>query len=455
MTEPLRIFISHKMNTDTELAEDIGSKLSLYAGSQVVVTHAGKFRYGERWRERIEEQLNRAHWLILLFTDPDEDWGFCLFECGYFRRIMESDTTKRLITFCRRQDQISEALKEFNALVMTEQAVEALLKDIYWQDPWKVKPDLDPAVLKGNSSYIVTRFMGTERIVANFDVAASVIIDLFMTESIKTDLTNGRLPPETAVSGTKDWQQVFGRAVDTGGWLWKDLVANWPFADVYTFLIAKMISDALNGPMPKGAIFRAPGESKDLYRITLRRYERWGENRYRFYFTASPHDLPFDLPEPGRTAEETILYHLVCLTWYFRRRVVDQVYTRLLEVRSMKDRDQKAAVGQVYDDIRRELMQSAAHAIVRRLDNSYVVEQTLVPFDEDSHALVERIKAYDDLQEHIFEAMRDGPDGLDIIISDMHKIAMLNYELYHTVANAYAKLALALPRPAEPLRKCD
>src|SRR5215211_7814353 len=119
MADVLRIFISHKMPTDTPLAQEVGSKLALYAGSQVKVTHAGQFRYGEKWRERIQEELGTAHWLIFLYTDQDKDWGFCLFECGYFRHIMESDTSKKLITFCRRQEQINDALKEFNALVIS------------------------------------------------------------------------------------------------------------------------------------------------------------------------------------------------------------------------------------------------------------------------------------------------------------------------------------------------
>src|SRR4051794_28539478 len=101
MADTLRIFISHKMPADTDLAQQIGSRLALYGGNQIKVTHAGKFRYSENWRSRIQQELDQAHWLIYLYTDPDEDWGFCLFECGYFNRTMESDDRKRLITFCR------------------------------------------------------------------------------------------------------------------------------------------------------------------------------------------------------------------------------------------------------------------------------------------------------------------------------------------------------------------
>ena len=56
MEDALRIFISHKMPTNTALAQQIGSRLALYGGNQIKVTHAGKFRYGENWRARIQQE---------------------------------------------------------------------------------------------------------------------------------------------------------------------------------------------------------------------------------------------------------------------------------------------------------------------------------------------------------------------------------------------------------------
>ena len=61
MEDALRIFISHKMPVDTDLAQQIGSRLALYGGNQIKVTHAGKFRYGENWRARIQQELDQAH----------------------------------------------------------------------------------------------------------------------------------------------------------------------------------------------------------------------------------------------------------------------------------------------------------------------------------------------------------------------------------------------------------
>jgi hypothetical protein len=112
MTE-LKIFISHKMPSDTARANEIGSKLALFSGDRVRVSHAGKFRIGEEWMPKIRQEIDSANWLIYLHTGPDEDWQFCMVECGYFLGKQADNANDRLsITLCRKQDQIT-ALKGF------------------------------------------------------------------------------------------------------------------------------------------------------------------------------------------------------------------------------------------------------------------------------------------------------------------------------------------------------
>ena len=449
MEEALRIFISHKMPTDTALAQQIGSRMALYGGNQIKVTHAGKFRYGENWRARIQQELDEAHWLIYMYTDQDEDWGFCLFECGYFRRTMEGDNRKRLITFCRSQDQINGALEEFNAAVITEDTVTKLLQEIYLKDGWKISPDLEPTTLKGAAKEIVTAFTGSERVEANFDVATSVTMELVLSDLAKADLKQNRVPSDVTVSGTRDWQRLFGRDLDTGGWQWRELITDWPYADIYEFLIAKMISEALEARMPEGILLREP-ESHKLNRMTLRRYERIAGTKYRFHFTVAPFRLPFDVPlEASQKAKQTVLYHLVNLSWYFRQRIVDQLYNRLLEVLSMSNPD-RATVKDLYDAIGTELMQISAQAVIRGLDNFRVLEQALDPSDPETSALLKRLKTWGDIRERIFSAMAEGVTGLPSVAHDLYTMAMQNYDVYRKVTLNYARIAQELESPQEP-----
>ena len=450
MTDSLRIFISHKMPTDTLLAEEIGARLALFGGNRVFVSHAGRFRYGNRWREEIQRALDAADWLIFLATGQNEDWGFCLFECGYFSNRMSerADRPKLLKTFCRRGDPVHAALKEFNALEISVPAVVKLLKEIYVEPPYAIKPDLGEERLVHAAEEIVALFEGGERIERNFDVSPSVAFELQVDDATRDQLRQGTIPGECPVTGLKDWQRLFGKSIDTGAWLWSDLRRDWPFVEAYEYLIARMIHDGLDGKTPAGAIFRAPS-SDDLFRMTLSRFERVTGSKHRFHFTAARVDLPFDLLQPGSTIEETVLYHMVNLTWYFRRRIVDRLYDRILAVRSMKEPPQ-AMVAQLYDDLGRELMLVTAQSIMRNIDNLRVVQRALGADDPHVGELLDRADNFGELQRRVFEAMREGRGGLDRIAEDVHKMALQNHEFYGIAANRYAAMAKNLPRPEAP-----
>jgi hypothetical protein len=446
MPNELKIFISHKMPSDTTLANDIGSRLALFSGERVKVSHAGKFRIGEKWRSKVEEELDTADWLIYLHTDPDEDWQFCLFECGYFLgKQRDDDKDRLLITFCRRQDQITPALKEFNALVINENQVSTLFKQIYHQDPWKIYPDLSNKDIKASAKYIVARFLDKE-IIRNFDIAPGIMFEVNLDTSAKRSLKSFRMPRETTISGVKDWHKLFGKETETGAWPWVQLASEWDHASVYEFLFAKMMNDAINGDMPRGVLLRSIA-SHELYRVTLRRYETFANaKKYRFYLTAAELNLPFDLPSDLSEKRETVLYHLVCLTWYFRRRFVDSLYKQLLEL-SEKKNASAASYRKLYDDIRHELMDIQAQSIIRKVDSPKVVRDALGKDDPIIIQLMDRGDKWYTLQPKIFKLMDKGPSSVHEVIDIMYEIAEINYEFYKMVAQIYSDVSQTLERP--------
>ena len=44
---------------------------------------------GKDWRHEIALHLRLSSILVLIFTDPDEDWGWCLYETGFFDALMQ------------------------------------------------------------------------------------------------------------------------------------------------------------------------------------------------------------------------------------------------------------------------------------------------------------------------------------------------------------------------------
>jgi hypothetical protein len=450
MAKELRIFISHRMPTDTAIAEQIGSRLALYAGNQVKVTHAGQFRYGDKWRDKIKDELDTVDWLIFLYTDQDEDWGFCLFECGYFQARMEKDPeNKQLVIFCRQADQISPALREFNAMEAGMDSILKLLKDIYHREPWAISPAVSEEDLRKTAAEILGVFTGGARIEANFDVATSVTFEFVLTEQSATALKHGRLPADCTVSGTRDWQRLFGKDINTGGWLWRTLVEDWPHREIYEFLIASMIHDAANGRNPHSTVVRPPN-SDLLYRLTLRRYERMAGQKKRFFFTLTPLDLPFEVsPESGQRAKETMLYYLLTLSWYFRRCIVDRLYDRVLQVLAMHSPD-TAIVNPLFGEIQFELMNISAQAIIRGIDNPLSLQRAFGDDDSEANALLNRLKSWRDQRERIFKSMEKGAKGLPDIANDLYEMAMQTFDFYRKVAVAYSAIAQQTSPPSPP-----
>lgn len=449
MPDTLRIFISHKMPADSSLAQEVSQKLGLFGADRIKVVHAGQFPSGDTWRSSIERELDEAHWLILLHTDRDSDWNFCMFECGYFRARMKSVPSARLIPMCQDIKYVSDAISEFNAVQVDGASVCKLLEDIYREEPWKLSPKLSTGQLQETAEDIVELYEGSQRVEENFEVVTNVTLELGLSDENKAVLARQRIPPDTSVTGSANWQQLFGRLPNSSGWLWPALIEKWPFSDIYEYLIASMINDALESSQPKGTLLRSP-DQHELFRLTLQRYEVLKNKKYRFYFIAAPLDLPFDLPlGPRHETIETVLYHLVNLTWYFRRRVVDQLYNRVTEVMSMLVPEPKI-VERLYKDLGQELKQIRAQSIIRGIDNSLVLQRALGPENPEAQALVSRGAEYDDLERKIFEAFPRGPEGLRQVTENLYGMAKMNYDWYKKVSTGYSQLAQALQTSEAP-----
>jgi hypothetical protein len=83
----LRIFLSHKTE-DGEAAKKIKDVLMRHAAGKLEVFTFGEIQAGLAWKPKIEENAKEANWFVLLFSHPDQDWGWCLYEAGIFHEHM-------------------------------------------------------------------------------------------------------------------------------------------------------------------------------------------------------------------------------------------------------------------------------------------------------------------------------------------------------------------------------
>ena len=174
--------------------------------------------------------------------------------------------------------------------------------------------------------------------------------------------------------------------------------------------------------------------------------------RKRFFFTLAPLDLPFEIPfEAGEKAKEAVLYQLLNLSWYFRRRIVDELYDRVLQVSAMSHPD-RAVVNKLFDEIRYELINVSAQSIFRGIDNPLALERAFGGDDPEAQALLERLGSWRDLRDRIFKSIEKGAKGLPDIADDMHEMAMQNHEFYRKVTARYSAVVLEISAPPPPHR---
>ena len=96
----LRIFISHK-SKDKGAVRVIKAAFEHRCRNMAVFAScdAESLLHGDRWSEVVHKELNRADWLVLLYTAAGENWEWCIYEAGYFagRRTCEKTRTLTVI----------------------------------------------------------------------------------------------------------------------------------------------------------------------------------------------------------------------------------------------------------------------------------------------------------------------------------------------------------------------
>jgi TIR domain len=81
------IFFSHKAKDEPVTREIID--LLQQNIEHVKCFIAEDIAKGIDWRKEIACHLTRSSLLVLVFTDPKEDWGWCLYETGFFDALMQ------------------------------------------------------------------------------------------------------------------------------------------------------------------------------------------------------------------------------------------------------------------------------------------------------------------------------------------------------------------------------
>lgn len=91
LAPPYKLFISHS-SEDAEQVRKLHDALKFVSGGAEFFI-AGNMRGGLNWRRAIEDALEQAHWLVFLYTNPEQDWTYCTWEVGYYDRLRKEEGT--------------------------------------------------------------------------------------------------------------------------------------------------------------------------------------------------------------------------------------------------------------------------------------------------------------------------------------------------------------------------
>lgn len=90
------VFISHK-HADRKIADKVSSFLTRHSGARVKVhqsssTWADAPKVGRNLNKQLKEFLWHTSVVILIYTDPEHDWSYCMWECGVALQPQTPDT---------------------------------------------------------------------------------------------------------------------------------------------------------------------------------------------------------------------------------------------------------------------------------------------------------------------------------------------------------------------------
>jgi hypothetical protein len=96
MTSPL-LFISHK-HADSNIAQVLAEFVETRSNNQIKVHLSSSPDFqGPKFGKNLNAQLREALWnsdvLLLVYTSPDQDWQYCMWECGVATHPMSPDTS--------------------------------------------------------------------------------------------------------------------------------------------------------------------------------------------------------------------------------------------------------------------------------------------------------------------------------------------------------------------------
>jgi hypothetical protein len=230
---PLRMFISYKKK-DHAATEVIKQKLLKIGGDRIKVFVSGDEPAGIQWRPNVLKELISAHILIFLYTDPESQWDWCLYETGYFdARQDPKELNRHLYVLHRREDPPSGPFLGLNTVPIDasdgqgDPGLHSFMKTLFEESTNPVvNSNWNADGLNELVIAFAAPFRGQKEVAPSLEYIRKLTFLLVKGSATEKDLNAGRIPADAEVTGNRKSFEVFGFGTAASR-RWKTLEEKW------------------------------------------------------------------------------------------------------------------------------------------------------------------------------------------------------------------------------------
>jgi TIR domain len=323
----LQIFVSHK-SKDFEKASAVERALRMFT-DEVQFNIAENIPKGNDWSNWIKEKLSVSDILLLLYTDPTEEWDWCLYEAGLFTPL-NSDDYRRVICIYAQDSDPPRPLGLLQGVRATKEEIRKLLRTLLMTNelvPHRppLRPGLQEDALDAPAAEIAKLFSPTVRravdLIPRLSVrvphAASFEDDLPADAVVELRANAGEIVANLFLDSTT-WGALRAAVPRQEGTFWLDELAR----------AARAVAHGQR-PAPISSTFRA-ATGAQIYRPVLLNVEIKGDQPLLFSVGLVPEYAPeadFIGDESGR------VFHLIRIATRFRWEILEPFMRRAPRLR--------------------------------------------------------------------------------------------------------------------------
>ena len=155
-----------------------------------VFNPSADIRHGQAWRPQLYDALRASDMLLLVYTDPLDDWSWCTYEAGLFASL-EGDPTDAEPTVCLHHPDAEppRQLQHLQCVEARPAAVEAFLRTLFTttditRERWPLEVKLASEELVDAAAQICAQFAVVDRYFATY----RLVLDLSRDDACESGL---------------------------------------------------------------------------------------------------------------------------------------------------------------------------------------------------------------------------------------------------------------------------